>query len=230
MSTLIKTADGWKEVANLSSSDVVRNPDNARRIELTSAQLRNGFVAPEDGIITGSVAVPAGYTSNEIWALCIRENNKNYMQQLFSGLNEFDKPVYMCINAGQTLIQTSNAQFDCIYSHMYFIPYKVQKVRVDIPDWSNAVNFTYQSLISGFTCPKDGLLIMPYIATTQTGANGYNVYINRVIVATVFSSDGLADIRNGQVQVPVAAGDVVTIDSEIITMSNAGSFIPYKVS
>ena len=84
MSTKIKTPTGWKTVANLSQSDVIRNPDWANAVAITAAQLNVGYAAPADGMFVGrwvnSSSAGAEMTINNV-AVGVASNNTSGMLQ-----------------------------------------------------------------------------------------------------------------------------------------------------
>lgn len=115
MSTLIKTAGGWKEVANLSSSDVVRNPDWSRKINITLAQAITGFIAPEDGIICDtsdytSSGWSAGSVNETIVGACITSMN----MALTCPISKGDTYKVTSLSGTPTASTT----------RIYFVPYK----------------------------------------------------------------------------------------------------------
>ena len=171
--TKIKINGIWKDIANMSTNDVIRNPDWSRAVALTSAQLQAGWIVPEDGIIVGDFLPTltsngaVRLTINNILVAFAFNNSQGGGQDIRNGLAGTQVAAGDVLNVSQAIIVDNN------YT-IRFVPYKVSKVDNTVPSLAG----TYNNVMHFFTF-KQGVGVR-----ATTGAipllqyNRYNVTIN----------------------------------------------------
>lgn len=143
MSTLIKENGVWKTVANLSQSDVIRNPDWSKAVVITAAQLNAGYTAPSDGMFVGrwvnSNSAGAAMTVNGV-IVGVASNNTSGMLQCSVSSGDVIK------NNGTTGT-----------SEISFVPYKVSIAEGLITDEIEVASVTLGSNFTGTVSVKKRL-------------------------------------------------------------------------
>lgn len=170
-----KTTGDWENVANLAQSDSVRNPDWSRAIQYTPTQLNAGIIAPEDGIMVGSVIASTSNTPTPI-----RVNNVTVaLATWVSGNWRSDANFQVPVGAGDTIRAGNTLNND---GWIAFVPYRVQKSVEESHAVIPLQNLTTEGMtiakwsdpptsIGRFTFPKKGVYFCAVHYTVASTTN-----------------------------------------------------------
>lgn len=213
-------ADGESEVL------IKQEIDWERVQSFTAQQLFDEYIAPENGVvyITGRCA-----TATASW-ITINHQKVGYYFGGSGGI--VDCQVDSQVNKGDVI--TSSNLLTADYSGI-FVPFKTVAepltlpVNVmnnpSLPDYSRAVAITSAQLLSGYTCPSNGMLVGVAWKDNKSDELMF-LKINGVIIAgSMFSTSNDRTFAN--IQMPVEGGDVLTLTGTTVVSSNL-SFMPYK--
>lgn len=124
MSTKIKINNEWVDVANVSISDVIRNPDWSRVVEIPRTTIQSpssGYVCPEDGIIivTYFIAADDSPTGRNVYV------NGRKVAAAYSNETNMDIRNSNCqIPVGKGDVITADAETQFLNDAVKFVPYK----------------------------------------------------------------------------------------------------------
>ena len=217
-------ADGESEVV------IKQQPDWDNAEAITADQINVGYTAPADGMIVGYlVCVESSSSYNNVTvngvvisnAYFYRENTSDYS---FSSIDVVVKKgdVFKSTNIRNS-ISCSFVPFKTVAEPLT-LPVNVMN-NPSLPDLSRAVAITSAQLLSGYTCPSNGMLVGVAWKDNQSNELMF-LKINGVTIAgSMYGTN--ADRAFANIQMPVAGGDVLTLTGATVVSSNL-SFVPFK--
>lgn len=138
-----KTTGEWEDVANLSASDVIRNPDWSRAVSYTANNLNGGITAPEDGLFIGYYISAASSVNVVLTVNGVVVSNAVWEAGNWRSDGSFQVPV----NKGDIIRAMNVINNDVSCS---FVPYKVDVVDNRFPtNYSTQEQFTGKYWIDG---------------------------------------------------------------------------------
>ena len=139
-----QTTGDWEDVANLSASDSIRNPDWSRAVDLTAFAFSTGYTVPEDGIIVVARLRPVAVGST----LTMTINDVPFIVVKGGTGTNADTNSNSCapVAQGDFIKVSETREGDTIH----FVPYKVDAVDNRFPtNYTTSEQFTGKYWIDG---------------------------------------------------------------------------------